>query len=86
MGSANRDDRFFPDAETFDIHRGQVRHLAFGMGTHFCIGASLGRLAGRIAVEELLTAVPDHAVDRSSISRIHSPTFRGFQRLVIHRT
>jgi cytochrome P450 len=86
LGSANRDDRFFPDADTFDIHRGQVRHLAFGMGTHFCIGASLGRLAGRIAIEELLTAVPDHAVDRSSIGRIHSPTFRGFQRLVIHRT
>lgn len=86
MGAANRDDRTFPDAETFDIHRGQVRHLAFGMGTHFCIGASLGRLAGRIAVEELLTAVPDPAVDPSSISRIHSPTFRGFQRLVVHRT
>jgi len=86
LGSANRDDRVFQHPDTFDIHRGQVRHLAFGMGTHFCLGASLGRLAGRIAIEELLAAVPDHAIDPSSISRIHSPTFRGFARLVVHRT
>lgn len=60
-GPANRDpDVFGPDADRFDIHRGDVgRHLAFGHGPHFCIGAALARSEARIAFEHLLTRLRD---------------------------
>jgi cytochrome P450 len=54
IGSANRDSRFFEDAERFDVGRAPNLHLAFGHGLHFCIGASLSRLEARIALTDLL--------------------------------
>ena len=54
--SANRDGRQFRDAERFDVRRDNARaHVAFGQGIHFCLGAALARLEGRIAFETLLT-------------------------------
>jgi cytochrome P450 len=54
IGSANRDEAQFPNAETFDIHRSPNRHLAFGYGIHFCLGAPLARLESKIALGILL--------------------------------
>ncbi|HVX10114.1 MAG TPA: cytochrome P450 [Pirellulales bacterium] len=58
LGSANRDPRAFPDAERFDIRRDPNRHLAFGHGIHFCLGAPLSRLEARIALTDVLERLP----------------------------
>ena len=59
LGSANRDGSEFPDPETLDITREPNRHLALGMGAHFCLGAPLARLEGEIALTTLLRRFPD---------------------------
>jgi cytochrome P450 len=59
-GSANRDEDVFKDADRFNIFRDDVgEHVAFGFGTHFCLGAPLGRLEGCIAFERLFTRLAD---------------------------
>ena len=62
--AANRDPREFgATAEEVDVGRHIVRHLAFSIGAHFCLGAAAARLQGRIVLEELLSRCPDFAVD-----------------------
>jgi cytochrome P450 len=56
--SANRDEEVFPDADRFDVARRPNPHLAFGFGEHFCLGAKLARLEGRVFFEELLATFP----------------------------
>jgi cytochrome P450 len=63
LASANRDERRYADGERFDIHRPAGQHLTFGTGIHFCLGASLARLEGRIALDEVLTRFPEWDVD-----------------------
>jgi len=58
--AANRDEREFPGGDRFDVGRSIDRHVAFGNGIHFCLGASLARLEARVAFEELLRSFPNH--------------------------
>ena len=82
IGAANHDDREFgPTAEDFDIHRRPDRHLAFGYGAHFCLGAALARLEGRVALEELHRLLPDYEVDHDAKVRFHSSNVTGWSRL-----
>lgn len=59
IGSANRDEGVFPNADRFDPHRAPNKHLAFGFGVHFCLGAPLARLEARIALGALLKRLPN---------------------------
>jgi cytochrome P450 len=81
--SANRDDRKFPDGDRFDIHRKIDHHLAFGHGIHFCLGAALARLEGRVALEEVLKRFPSWEVDWDDAVQAHTSTVRGWERLPV---
>lgn len=78
--AANLDEREFPEPDRFDIHRNAPRHLALGHGPHFCMGAALARLEGRIAFEEFLRRVPDYEL-AAEPERLVSITFNGFERI-----
>ncbi|CUU56254.1 Cytochrome P450 [Parafrankia irregularis] len=80
-GSAGRDERKYPDADKFDIHRKFDSHVSFGLGTHYCLGASLARLEGRIGLEETLKRFPEWNVDREKSVRSHTSTVRGYEQL-----
>jgi cytochrome P450 len=82
-GSANRDDRKFPNGDSFDIHRRIDHHLAFGYGTHFCLGAALARLEGRIALDEVLKRFPTWDVDWDNAVQARTSTVRGWERLPV---
>jgi cytochrome P450 len=81
--SANRDERAFPDADRFDIHRPISQHVAFGFGIHFCLGAALARLGGRIALDEVLNRWPDWQVDWDHAVQAHTPSVRGWAKLPV---
>jgi cholest-4-en-3-one 26-monooxygenase len=86
-GSANRDPRAFPDPDVLDIARGHSRHLAFGFGTHFCLGAHLARLEIRVMFEELLRRIPDWALVDPHEPRIMASSFgRAYDRIRIRFT
>ena len=82
-GSGNRDERKFPDADRFDIHRKIDHHLAFGYGVHFCLGAALARLEGRVALDEVLKRFPTWEVDTANAVQAHTSTVRGWERLPV---
>jgi len=65
--AANHDDRRYSDPGRFDIMRKLGRHMGFGHGLHFCIGANLARLEGRVAFDELLAAMPDYAIEGEAL-------------------
>jgi cytochrome P450 len=77
-GSANRDERQFPDPDRFDTERDVAVHLALGYGIHFCLGASLARLESRVALEEFTRRFPRYEVDEQHCSRVHMSNVHGF--------
>jgi cytochrome P450 len=82
-GSGNRDERKFADPDRFDIHRAIDHHLAFGYGIHFCLGAALARLEGRVALDEVLQRFPTWEVDTDNAVQARTSTVRGWERLPV---
>jgi cytochrome P450 len=82
-GAANRDDRKFENGDTFDVTRRIDHHLSFGYGLHFCLGAALARLEGRIALEEVLKRFPTWDVDWENAKQAHTSVVRGWSRLPV---
>ena len=82
-GSAGRDERKYPDADRFDIHRSFDHHVSFGYGVHFCLGAALARMEGRIGLEESLARFPEWAVDHDRAVRLHTSTVRGWSNVPV---
>jgi cytochrome P450 len=81
IGSASRDEAQFANANTLDLDRGDSRHLAFGYGSHFCVGAALARLEAQLAISSLLRVLPDVTLDSEPPVRIDNLMVRGFKRL-----
>ncbi len=82
-GSGNRDERHFVDGDSFDIHRTIDHHLSFGYGLHFCLGAALARLEGRVALDEVLKRFPEWEIDWDNAKQAHTPNVRGWDRLPV---
>jgi cytochrome P450 len=80
-GAANRDPRAFAEPDRFRADRPIDRHLAFGHGIHFCLGAPLARLETRIALEEVVRRFPRYAVDTGGLERFHSSNVRGLSKV-----
>ena len=84
VGAANRDGRQFAEPERFDIARGAADHMSFGGGIHFCVGAELARIEGRIAFEHLASVLPGLEVDLKTATWRENFLFRGLTRLEAH--
>jgi len=83
LAAANRDDRRFPDGDRFDVHRNPSGIFTFSFGLHFCLGAALARVQGRVALEELLRRFPEWTVDEERATLVASSTTRGYESLPV---
>ncbi|HET6598206.1 MAG TPA: cytochrome P450 [Anaerolineales bacterium] len=84
VGSANRDPRRFSNPDRFDITRDEGRHLGFGLGIHFCIGAPLVRLEAEIVFETILRRFPNICLATDTLEWQEHPIFRGLKSLPVH--
>jgi len=84
-GSANRDERRFANPDVFDIARPAQRHLGFGNGIHFCLGAPIARLEARVTLEVLLERVRDFEI-AGPVERLYAPAERELSALPMHFT
>ena len=82
-GSANRDGDKYQDPDLFDIHRDIGQHLTFGYGIHFCLGAALARMEGRVTLDEVLKRFPRWEVDWDNVRRAPTSTVRGWESLPV---
>jgi cytochrome P450 len=83
VGSANRDETKFPDADRFDIHRRADDHVAFGFGPHFCAGSHLARMEASVALNALLDRLPGLRLDPAIEANIVGLAFRSPDRLPV---
>jgi cytochrome P450 len=81
--SGNRDERKFENPDEFDVNRKIDHHLAFGYGIHFCLGAALARLEGRVALDEVLSRFPTWEVDWDKAVQTRTSTVRGWDSLPV---
>lgn len=81
LGSANRDPKIFNDPERLDIGRKENRHLAFSVGAHYCLGATLARIEGQIAIGSVLRRFPGLALDDAPLDWHQNLSFRGLRSL-----
>ena len=81
MASANRDPRRYDRPDVYDVRRADTQHLTFGYGLHFCLGANLARLEGRVALDEILNRWPEWDVDHDDIELAPTSTVRGWERM-----
>jgi cytochrome P450 len=84
LGSANRDPRQYEDPDRLNIRRTENRHLAFGAGMHFCLGAALARLEGQIGIGTLLRRFPELQLATSEVEWRQTGVLRGLKRLPVH--
>lgn len=85
LGAVNRDPAVFSDPDTFDVRRANASdHLAFSAGAHFCLGAGLARLEGRVGLQALFDRFPDLSVVGVG-ERRNSQVLRGFEHLTVQR-
>jgi cytochrome P450 len=83
VGAANRDERRYPDPDRFDIRRDLSQHLTFGYGLHYCLGAALARLEGRVALDEILNRFPDWEIDYDNAAMALTSTVRGWKSMPV---
>jgi len=83
IGAADRDPAQFPEPDRLDIGRADNRHIAFGWGIHFCLGAPLARVEGQIAINTLVRRLPELALATDKPEFRHSLTLRGLARLPV---
>lgn len=83
VGAADRDDRRWPEAGRFDIHRDVGQPLTFGYGVHRCLGTAPARLEGRVALDEILTRFPEGEVDLDGAHLSPTSTVRGWETLPV---
>ena len=83
MAAANRDPRRYTNPDAFDITRTDITHLTFGHGLHFCLGASLARLEGRVALDEMLNRFPEWDLDYDGLSLFPTSTVRGWESMQV---
>ncbi len=82
-GAANRDPEQFSKPDQLDITRSDNRHLAFAHGIHYCLGSSLARLEGQIAIDTLLKRMPDIKLESQDLERNPSTVLRGLKALPV---
>ena len=83
IGSANRDESVFAEADRYNLARDTSEMVSFGAARHFCLGAPLARLEARVALNEIVRRVRSYEVDGERARRVHSVNVRGFASLPV---
>ena len=86
LGAANRDPDQFPDPDRLDVARTPNRHLGFGGGPHFCLGAALARMEGQIAFDTMLRRLPDMELATTAPTYRDHYVIRGLDELKVRFT